>query len=114
MDLLLVSTITKKEELASSINVGRNLTVFKKADPFMNSSPDFPITLKLINIDKLTSDLSEYLEMQSVVNGIVLKRINHFQSIITSCDIIDFSEAYAEVLVKRDKTYVLLTEKPSD
>ena len=112
MDLLLLSAITKKEEVASSVNVGRNLTVFKRPVPNSNISPDFPITLKLTNIKKLTKDLSEYMEIhRSVVHGIVWKRVNNFQSIITSCDIIDCSEVYAEVNVKRDKTYILITEK---
>ena len=59
MDLLLVASVAKNEELASSVNVGRNLTVFKKTDPDLNISPDFPITLKLTNIEKLTKDLSD-------------------------------------------------------
>ena len=112
MDLLLVASITKKEEVASSVNVGKNLTVFKKTDPDLNISPDFPITLKLTNIEKLTKDLSDYLEAQSEVHGIVWKPVNSFKSIITSCDIIECCEVYAELQVKREKTYVLLTEKP--
>ena len=72
MDLLLLSAITKKEEVASSFNVRRNLTVFKRPVPNLNISSDFPITLKLTNIKKLTKDLSEYMEVhRSVVHGIV-------------------------------------------
>ena len=112
MDLLLVASVAKNEELASSVNVGRNLTVFKKTDPDLNISPDFPITLKLTNIEKLTKDLSDYLEAQSEIHGIVLKPVNSFKRIITSCDIIECCEVYAELYVKRDKTYVLITEKP--
>ena len=67
MDLLLLSAITKKEEVASSVNVGRNLTVFKRPVPNLNISPDFPITLKLKNIEKLTEDLSEYMEVHCSV-----------------------------------------------
>ena len=102
MDLLLLSAITKKEEVTSSVNAGRNLTVFKRPVPNSNISPDFPITLKLTNIKKLTKDLSEYMEVhRSVVHGIVCKRVNIFQSIITSSDIIDCRNVYAEINVKR-------------
>ena len=61
MDLLLLSAITKKEEVASSVNVGRNLTVFKRPVPNSNISPDFSIILKLTNIEKLIKYLSKYI-----------------------------------------------------
>ena len=61
MDLLLLSAITKKEEVASSVNVGRNLTVFKRPVPNLNISPNFSITLKLTNIEKLMKYLSKYI-----------------------------------------------------
>ena len=61
MDLLLLSAITKKEEVTSSVNVGRNLTVFKRPVPNLNISPDFSITLKLTNIEKLMKYLSKYI-----------------------------------------------------
>ena len=61
MDLLLLSAITKKEEVTSSVNAGRNLTVFKRPVPNSNISPDFSIILKLTNIEKLIKYLSKYI-----------------------------------------------------
>ena len=61
MDLLLLSAITKKEEVVSSVNVRRNLIVFKRPVPNLKISPDFSITLKLTNIEKLMKYLSKYI-----------------------------------------------------
>ena len=55
MDLLLLSAITKNEEVTSSVNVGRNLPVFKRPVPNLNISPDFSFTMELTNIEKLIS-----------------------------------------------------------
>jgi len=112
MDLLLVAHATNNKELASSVSVGKMLTVFKKVEEEnIDLSPDFPITLKLTDITQMTRELKEYLEVAGAIAGIVIKDRNNHKTIVTSADMVVFSEATVETIVKRDKQYILLTEK---
>ena len=43
--------------------------------------------------------------------GIALRKLNAEKCIVTSTDMIKFSEAFVEVINKRGKNYLLLTEK---
>ena len=50
-----VAAATNNKELASSVSVGRLMTVFKKvSDEDIDASPEFPITLKLKDITELS------------------------------------------------------------
>ena len=55
--------------------------------------------------------MKEYLGFGEIVAGIVTKDINSVKAIVTSVDMVQFSEATVETVVKSEKTYILLTEK---
>ena len=67
-------------------------------------------TVELCNNSYLRN-LKDYMDLDGVVDGVVIKTEDGFKSIITSCAMISFTEAYVEHTVKSRKSYILLTQK---
>merc|ERR1719186_1112772 len=116
-EMMMLATLTKDKGLAETLSVAGELTVFKMVaeedENEMQDSPEFPITLKLTDMASLKSGLVAYLDqpLDLDIFGIALRKLNAEKCIVTSTDMIKFSEAFVEVINKRGKNYLLLTEK---
>ena len=51
------------------------------------------------------------MEHDGVVAAIVMKKADGQKTIVSSADMIGFSEAHVEVIPKNGKSYIMLTEK---
>ena len=49
--------------------------------------------------------------MTRLITGLVIERNDGAKTIITSCDMIDFTEAFVKTVVKSTKMYIILIEK---
>ena len=65
----------------------------------------------VLNFLLFSRELKEYLEVNGAVAGIVTKDRNNQKTIVTSVDMVIFSEVTVETIDKSNKKYILLTEK---
>ena len=65
----------------------------------------------VLNFLLFSRELKDYLEVVGAVNGIVIKDRNNQKTIVTSVDMVVFSEAIVETIDKSNKKYIMLSEK---